>query len=171
MIAVEGMRRYAFTSEATRVSQKVLATVLENFRREGTIREKYNVVTRTTDVNITAGYQANVVGFGWTNGAFLVLLRALPAEDQKALLENRENSWRPPHQQLLIPSISFPVETQHAAPLPIRIVDADNAILRSVQPSGLVRHPLNDAVGHNTNFLGRVISRANVNPCLRQIQQ
>jgi alpha,alpha-trehalase len=86
MIAVEGMRRYGFNSEADRVSKKFLATVFENYRREGTIREKYNVVTRTTEANVTAGYQANVVGFGWTNAAFLVMLHALTPEDRESLL-------------------------------------------------------------------------------------
>jgi alpha,alpha-trehalase len=86
LIAVEGMRRYGFNSEAARVSKKFLMTVLENYRREGTIREKYNVVTRSTEANVTAGYQTNVVGFGWTNAAFLVMLQALAPEDQKNLL-------------------------------------------------------------------------------------
>jgi alpha,alpha-trehalase len=86
MIAVEGMRRYGFNPEADHISKKFLATVLENYRREGTIREKYNVVTRTTEANVTAGYQANVVGFGWTNAAFLVMLHALAPEARKDLL-------------------------------------------------------------------------------------
>ncbi len=86
LIAVEGMRRYGFTAEADRVSSEFLATVLENFRRDGTIREKYNVVTRTAESNVTAGYQTNVVGFGWTNGAFLTLLHELPAEEQRNVL-------------------------------------------------------------------------------------
>jgi alpha,alpha-trehalase len=85
MIAVEGMRRYGFNPEADHVSMKFLMTVLENYRREGTIREKYNVVTQTTEANVTAGYQANVVGFGWTNAAFLIMLHALAAEDQEAI--------------------------------------------------------------------------------------
>jgi len=38
---------------------------------------------------VTAGYQDNIVGFGWTNGAFLVLLRALSEEDQKSILGNQ----------------------------------------------------------------------------------
>jgi hypothetical protein len=29
---------------------------------------------------VAAGYNQNVVGFGWTNGAFLALLHALPQE-------------------------------------------------------------------------------------------
>ncbi|HEY6292342.1 MAG TPA: trehalase family glycosidase [Terriglobia bacterium] len=89
MMAVEGMRRYGFNATADRVSKEFLSTVLENFHRDGTIREKYNVVTGTTEASVTAGYQANIVGFGWTNAAFLTLLHALPQHDQKALLEGR----------------------------------------------------------------------------------
>jgi alpha,alpha-trehalase len=59
--------------------------VLENFRHDGTIREKYNVVTRSSEVHVTAGYEANVVGFGWTNGVFLALLHELPPEWVKRL--------------------------------------------------------------------------------------
>jgi hypothetical protein len=29
---------------------------------------------------VKGGYQINVVGFGWTNGAFLVFLNELPTE-------------------------------------------------------------------------------------------
>ena len=86
MIVVEAMRRYGFNSAADRVSKEFLRTVLDNYRHEGTIREKYNVVTRTTDASVTAGYKSNVVGFGWTNGTFLVLLHALTPADQKRLL-------------------------------------------------------------------------------------
>lgn len=80
LIAVEGLRRYGFDEEANRISLKFLSMVMENFRRDGTIREKYNVVTRTTDTRVEAGYQVNVIGFGWTNGVFLELLRQLPDE-------------------------------------------------------------------------------------------
>jgi alpha,alpha-trehalase len=77
-LAVEGLRRYGFTADADRVSYKFLSTVAENFKREGTIREKYDVVTRSSEAHVSAGYQANVVGFGWTNGVFLQLLQELP---------------------------------------------------------------------------------------------
>jgi alpha,alpha-trehalase len=80
LLAVEGLRRYGFDSEADRISYKFLATVAKNFRRDGTIREKYNVVTGSSESHIEAGYKENVVGFGWTNAAFLVFLRALPRE-------------------------------------------------------------------------------------------
>ena len=92
MIAVEGMRRSGFAAAANRVAKEFLSTILENFRRDGTIREKYNVVTRSTEANVTAGYQANLVGFGWTNGAFLTLLHALPADDQKTLLAGKRSA-------------------------------------------------------------------------------
>ncbi len=80
LLAVEGMRRYGHNAEADRVSTEFLSTVLENFERDKTIREKYNVVTRSSETNVTVGYAANVIGFGWTNATFLELLHALPPE-------------------------------------------------------------------------------------------
>jgi alpha,alpha-trehalase len=78
LLAVEGLRHYGFDEEANRISREFLSMVRENFEREGTIREKYNAVTRSSEVKVSAGYAANVVGFGWTNGVFLELLHELP---------------------------------------------------------------------------------------------
>src|SRR5215472_6793331 len=80
LLAVEGMRRYGYNADADRVSAAFLSTVLENFDRDKTIREKYNVVTRSSETQVAAGYSANVIGFGWTNGTFVELLHSLPAE-------------------------------------------------------------------------------------------
>jgi alpha,alpha-trehalase len=77
-LAVEGLRRYGYAADADRIGYKFLSTVAENFRREGTIREKYDVVTRSAEAHVSAGYQANVIGFGWTNGVFLEFLQELP---------------------------------------------------------------------------------------------
>jgi alpha,alpha-trehalase len=91
MLAIQGLRRYGYNAEADRLSSKFLSTVLENFQHDGTIREKYNVVTRSSESAVTVGYQANVVGFGWTNGAFLELLHALPKESVQALEREAAN--------------------------------------------------------------------------------
>lgn len=88
MLAIQGIRRYGFDGDANRLSLKFLSTVLENFDRDGTIREKYNVVTGSSEARVEVGYQANVIGFGWTNGAFLELLHELP----KAAVEALEKS-------------------------------------------------------------------------------
>jgi alpha,alpha-trehalase len=80
LLAIDGLRRYGFQQEANRISYKFISTVVENFRRDGTIREKYNVVSRSSEAPVTAGYKTNVVGFGWTNGVFLELLRQLPRD-------------------------------------------------------------------------------------------
>jgi len=80
LIADVGLRKYGFNKEADRVSYKFLSTVAENFRRDGTIREKYNAVTRSSETQVTAGYHMNIVGFGWTNGVFLELLHDLPKD-------------------------------------------------------------------------------------------
>lgn len=78
LMADDGIRKYGFTEVADRVSNAFLSNVLENFRRDGTIREKYNAVTRSSETAVTAGYKVNIVGFGWTNGVFLVLSHELP---------------------------------------------------------------------------------------------
>jgi len=80
MLAVDGLRRYGYNSDADRVSYEFLSMVAENFRRDGNIREKYNVVSRSSEAHVELGYQMNVVGFGWTNAAFLELLHGLPKE-------------------------------------------------------------------------------------------
>jgi alpha,alpha-trehalase len=85
LLAVEGMRRYGFDKDANRVSVEFLSMVLENFAHDKTIREKYNVVTRSLETDVKAGYAANVIGFGWTNGTFLELLHELPATEINAI--------------------------------------------------------------------------------------
>ena len=85
MLAVEGLRRYGFNADADRISYEFLTMVAENFRRDGYIVEKYNVVTRSSDAHAELGYKMNVVGFGWTNAAFLELLHGLPKEAAERL--------------------------------------------------------------------------------------
>ena len=78
LIAVDGMRRYGYAAEADRVACNFLSMVIENFVTDKYIREKYNVVERTSITHIVEGYSQNVIGFGWTNGVFLELQRELP---------------------------------------------------------------------------------------------
>lgn len=80
LIALEGLRRYGYEAEANRLSYSFLSMILQNFQRDSTIREKYNVATRSSETYIEAGYRENVIGFGWTNAVFLELLHALPEE-------------------------------------------------------------------------------------------
>ena len=90
MVVIDGLRRYGFHADADRVSYEFLSTVAENFRRDGNIREKYNVVTRSSEAHVELGYEMNVVGFGWTNAAFLELLHAIPKEMAERL-EQEQN--------------------------------------------------------------------------------
>jgi alpha,alpha-trehalase len=80
LVSLEGLRRYGYAGIANQASYDFLSTVAENFRKDGTIREKYNAIDRSTEAAVKGGYQINVVGFGWTNGAFLVFLNELPTE-------------------------------------------------------------------------------------------
>lgn len=78
LIADEGLRRYGDATDADRLSAEFLSMVTANFRRDHTIREKYNVVTRSSELTIQVGYPQNIIGFGWTNGVFVTLLHELP---------------------------------------------------------------------------------------------
>ncbi len=90
MIAIDGLRRYGYNADADRISYNFLSMVAENFRRDGNIREKYNVVTRSSEAHVELGYQMNVVGFGWTNAAFLELLHGLPTQMAERLAKEQE---------------------------------------------------------------------------------
>jgi alpha,alpha-trehalase len=92
MLAVEGLRRYGFGGDADRISYEFLSMVAESFRRDGNIREKYNVVTRSSEAHVELGYSMNVVGFGWTNAAFLELLHGLPKEIVERLGREQDQS-------------------------------------------------------------------------------
>jgi alpha,alpha-trehalase len=84
-LAIQGMRRAGFAKEADRLSYQFLSDVLENFQRDGTIREKYDAVRRSSETQVSAGYHQNIIGFGWTNGVFLELLHGLPKKDADRL--------------------------------------------------------------------------------------
>jgi alpha,alpha-trehalase len=90
MLAVDGLRRYGFNADADRISYEFLSMVAENFRRDGNIREKYNVVARSSDAHAEVGYRMNVVGFGWTNAAFLELLHGLPKDMVERLAREQD---------------------------------------------------------------------------------
>jgi alpha,alpha-trehalase len=87
LIAIEGLRRYGNEAEANGISLQFLSMVLDNFRRDGTLYEKYDVGNRTSATSIQVGYKTNVVGFGWTNGVFLALYNALPKAAQERLAQ------------------------------------------------------------------------------------
>jgi alpha,alpha-trehalase len=89
LIAVEGLRRYGYNAEADRISYKFLSMVLANFERDANIREKYNVVTDSSNIEVAEGYRSNIIGFGWTNAVFLELLKQLPPESLNRLDRER----------------------------------------------------------------------------------
>jgi alpha,alpha-trehalase len=92
LLGVEGLRRYGFNKEADRVSYAFLSMVMENFARDGNIREKYDAVRRSSETQVAAGYHQNVIGFGWTNGVFLELLHDLPDELAEKLASKHASS-------------------------------------------------------------------------------
>jgi alpha,alpha-trehalase len=77
LLVVEGLRRYGYRVEADRIAENFLTMVVQNYEKDHTIREKYNVVTRSSATRIRVGYSQNEIGFGWTNGVFSELLAQL----------------------------------------------------------------------------------------------
>jgi alpha,alpha-trehalase len=72
-LAIAGLASYQFHDDARRLASEFRSTVDRGFAQDGTIREKYNVESANADVHVIAGYKANVIGFGWTNGVYLKL--------------------------------------------------------------------------------------------------
>ena len=69
-LAISGLDQFGFHADAVRLAQKFSATIVDNFLRDGTIREKYDVASGSANVQVAAGYKSNVVGFGWTNAVY-----------------------------------------------------------------------------------------------------
>ncbi|GLQ93121.1 trehalase family glycosidase [Dyella acidisoli] len=72
-LAVAGLDAYGFHDDAHRIAGKFNATIDRSLAADGTIREKYNMASGNADVKVSAGYTANVIGFGWTNGVYLMM--------------------------------------------------------------------------------------------------
>jgi alpha,alpha-trehalase len=77
--AVDGLMKNGYTSDALRVAAEFSHTIRTSFQKEGTIHEKYNVETGSSNVDVIAGYQ-NVIGFGWTNAVYLELEHLLQSK-------------------------------------------------------------------------------------------
>jgi alpha,alpha-trehalase len=87
-IAVQGLRRYGYRSDADRISEKFLSLVAREFAKYGTLEEKYDVVRGRVSVSgrLRYGYRTNEAGFGWTNAVFTSLFDELPADAQRRVL-------------------------------------------------------------------------------------
>jgi alpha,alpha-trehalase len=82
-LAIKGLDDYGFHADARRLADKFMATVDRGYADDGTIREKYNMAQGNAQVQITAGYTQNVVGFGWTNGVYLKLRQLIDGADEE----------------------------------------------------------------------------------------
>jgi len=83
-LAIKGLAQYGFANDTSRIANEFSQTILQNFLRDGTIREKYNVVSGSANVDVAAGYKSNAIGFGWTNGVYLQMSDLLTRSRQKA---------------------------------------------------------------------------------------
>jgi alpha,alpha-trehalase len=79
---VMGLKHYGYQTEAQCIAKNFITVVNDNFNHYGTIFEKYNVWTLSanTATGTHYGYNDNVIGFGWTNGVYLELLKFLNSQ-------------------------------------------------------------------------------------------
>jgi len=80
-IAVAGLDAEGFRADAKRISRAFMATIDAGLAKDGTIREKYNVVSGNANVQVKTGYKSNAIGFGWTNSAYLKMGEVLREPD------------------------------------------------------------------------------------------
>lgn len=88
-LAVSGLDAYGFHDDARRIARKFTATIDRGLADDGSIREKYNMVSGNADVKISAGYKDNVIGFGWSNGVYLKLQQLLRRAPQMSASPSR----------------------------------------------------------------------------------
>jgi alpha,alpha-trehalase len=91
-LTVKGLAQYGFSGDASRIAKEFSQTVLQNFQNDGTIREKYNVVSGSANVAIATGYKSNVVGFGWTNGVYLQIHDLLTHPQKRTSAAPKQNN-------------------------------------------------------------------------------
>uniref|UniRef100_A0A7V4XT94 Trehalase n=1 Tax=Acidobacterium capsulatum TaxID=33075 RepID=A0A7V4XT94_9BACT len=70
-MAVQGLLHADDQHDARRIAAEFNRTVRTTYQHDHAIYEKYDVVNRSNDFRVTAGYTQNVVGFGWTNAVYL----------------------------------------------------------------------------------------------------
>jgi alpha,alpha-trehalase len=94
-LAIKGLDQNGFTRDAGRVAAEFSQTIRQNFVHDGTIREKYNVVSGSSNIEVATGYKSNVVGFGWTNGVYLEMNDLLTHLNKKAVTPSRQRISHP----------------------------------------------------------------------------
>jgi alpha,alpha-trehalase len=81
-VSVAGLMAAGYREDANRLAIKWDATVDQGFANDGTIREKYNVVSGNANVKVSAGYKSNEIGFGWTNAVYLKMKEVIAETSQ-----------------------------------------------------------------------------------------
>lgn len=94
-LAIKGLSQYTYNGDADRIAKKFSNTILTNFLHDGTIREKYNVVSGSANVEVATGYKSNVVGFGWTNAVYLRMNELLARTSQQPAAAKQHHQQEP----------------------------------------------------------------------------
>ena len=67
-LVIRGLANYGYTADSRRIAEKYTAVVERNFRRTGSLWEKYD--TLTGEVSVTKEYESPEM-MGWSAGVYL----------------------------------------------------------------------------------------------------
>lgn len=100
--AVFGLQRYGYKKQALEVATRFIATVNKGYSEAHTLFEKYDVQNMSihTENKIQYSYNTNVIGFGWTNGVYLLFMKLInqdaPAANRVKLVDTMDSSMESP---------------------------------------------------------------------------
>lgn len=100
--AVLGLQRYGYKKQALEVATRFITTVNKGYSEAHTLFEKYDIQNMSihTENKIQYSYKTNVVGFGWTNGVYLLFMKLInqdvPAVNGVKLVDTMDSSMVSP---------------------------------------------------------------------------
>ena len=144
-MAIKGLNNYGATDLAETIARRWMARVIGTYEKSGVLLEKYDVESPT--ISATGGKGGGEypmqIGFGWTNGTLLGLMRRYPADTDR-ILERNPHASQPPI-DVLPPSDPYsavgPQENDPVMPPPKPAGDVETG--SQEHPSGQ-----NAAIGH-----------------------
>ncbi|MDR6183513.1 alpha,alpha-trehalase TreF [Asaia bogorensis] len=96
-MAIKGLNNYGDTELAETIARRWMARVIGTYEKSGVLLEKYDVESPT--ISATGGKGGGEypmqIGFGWTNGTLLGLMRRYPGDTSKILQRNPLSSQPP----------------------------------------------------------------------------
>ncbi|NIE80288.1 alpha,alpha-trehalase TreF [Asaia sp. As-1742] len=137
-MAIKGLNNYGDTELAETIARRWMARVIGTYEKSGVLLEKYDVESPT--ISATGGKGGGEypmqIGFGWTNGTLLGLMRRYPG-DTSTILQRNPLSSQPPIDVL-------PPSDPYSAVGP----EANDPVMAPAKPAGDVETGAQEKTAH-----------------------